>query len=105
MILGASRWEATRGVVQRSITAALNPTLQHMSVIGLVTIPSFMGGQLLGGIAPVQVWHPTCRASVDLHWKSPASQTEASFTACPIVHEAIMSIVLVPSGWSLHNWR
>ncbi len=55
MILGASRWEATRGVVQRSISAALAPTLQHMSVVGLVTIPSFMGGELLGGITPVQV--------------------------------------------------
>ena len=55
LLIGASRWEATRGVVQRSLSAALAPTLSHMSGIGLVTLPSFMSGQLLGGVPPIQV--------------------------------------------------
>ncbi|CAL8462573.1 g2106 [Coccomyxa elongata] len=55
LLVGASRWEATRGVVQRSLSAALAPTLSHMSAVGLVTLPSFMSGQLLGGIPPIQV--------------------------------------------------
>lgn len=53
--VGASRWEATRALVQRSITAAMSPTLAHMSALGLATLPSFMAGQLLGGVPPIQV--------------------------------------------------
>jgi ABC-type iron transport system FetAB permease component len=55
LLLGASRWEATHGLIQKATMAALAPTLSHISVTGLVTIPSAMAGQLLGGSAPVQV--------------------------------------------------
>ena len=55
LLLGASRWEATHGLIQKATMAALAPTLSHISVMGLVTIPSAMAGQLLGGSAPVQV--------------------------------------------------
>ena len=50
--------------------AALAPTLSHISVMGLVTIPSTMSGQLLGGFVPIQVgmlsicW--PCSAALDL---------------------------------------
>ena len=55
LLLGASRWEATHGLIQKATMAALAPTLSHISVMGLVTIPSAMAGQLLGGSAPIQV--------------------------------------------------
>ncbi|EIE23945.1 hypothetical protein COCSUDRAFT_65658 [Coccomyxa subellipsoidea C-169] len=55
LTVGASRWEATQGVVQRSISAALGPSLAHMGAAGIVTLPSFMSGQLLGGVPPIQV--------------------------------------------------
>ncbi|KAK9906713.1 hypothetical protein WJX75_006615 [Coccomyxa subellipsoidea] len=55
LLVGASRWEATQAVVQRSLTAALGPTLSHMGAAGIVTLPSFMSGQLLGGVPPIQV--------------------------------------------------
>ena len=54
-MLGASRWEATQGIVQRATTAALAPTLSHLSIMGLVTLPNAMAGQLLGGLVPIQV--------------------------------------------------
>lgn len=58
LLVGASRWEATQAVVQRSLTAALGPTLSHMGAAGIVTLPSFMSGQLLGGVPPIQVPPP-----------------------------------------------
>lgn len=58
LVLGASRWEATHGVIQRATMAALTPTLNHMSIMGLVSLPSAMSGQLLGGSVPIQVQAP-----------------------------------------------
>ncbi len=55
LLLGASRWEATQSLIRKATMAALAPTLSHISVMGLVTIPNTMSGQLLGGSAPIQV--------------------------------------------------
>ncbi len=56
--LGAGRWEATRPVITKALAAALGPTLSQLSVAGLVSVPSLMAGQLLGGVPPVQVGDP-----------------------------------------------
>lgn len=53
--IGASRTEAMKGVLQRALTAALTPALNTMSVVGLVSIPEFMSGQLAGDQSPMQV--------------------------------------------------
>ncbi len=53
--LGATRMEATWGVVQKSVLLAVAPSLQQMSVVGLVTIPSFMSGEIIAGASPTQV--------------------------------------------------
>ncbi|KAA8499825.1 UPF0014 membrane protein [Porphyridium purpureum] len=52
--LGATRFEATRGIVARAVTMGLTPSLNQMSVAGLVAIPGMMTGQILGGTAPEQ---------------------------------------------------
>lgn len=49
---GATRWEATRPTVQRALRTGMIPILNSMSVVGLVTIPGMMTGQLLGGTTP-----------------------------------------------------
>ncbi|KAL5040544.1 hypothetical protein BDV3_006641 [Batrachochytrium dendrobatidis] len=46
---GASRWEAARPVCVEAIKLALLPTINSMSIIGLVSIPGMMTGQILGG--------------------------------------------------------
>lgn len=56
--VGASRKEALRSVFQRSVIAALTPSLQQMSVLGLVAVPDFMAGQLAAGTTPFQVQQP-----------------------------------------------
>lgn len=49
---GASRWEAGRAVAIESIRISMLPSINQMSVIGLITIPGAMTGQILSG-API----------------------------------------------------
>jgi Uncharacterised protein family (UPF0014) len=55
LALGATRWEATKGVLQRSMRVAMTPVLNQMNVVGIVSIPGMMTGQILGGSDPSQV--------------------------------------------------
>lgn len=52
MSLGASRMEATRAARQRAIKTALTPLVNQMNVVGIVSIPGMMTGQILGGSDP-----------------------------------------------------
>ena len=51
---GASRWEAARPVAAEAIRTGLVPIVNTMSVVGLVSIPGMMTGQILGGTPPEQ---------------------------------------------------
>lgn len=50
---GATHLEAIIPFVRRAIEKALKPTLAHLSVAGILTIPGLFLGQLLGGISPM----------------------------------------------------
>jgi len=54
LAMGATWWEAARPVVRRAPSAGMIPILNTMSVVGLVSIPGMMTGQLLGGTSPEQ---------------------------------------------------
>ncbi|KAG9288651.1 hypothetical protein G9A89_006752 [Geosiphon pyriformis] len=49
---GATRWEAGRPVAIEAIRIAMLPTINDMSVIGLISIPGMMTGQIIAG-API----------------------------------------------------
>jgi ABC-type multidrug transport system fused ATPase/permease subunit len=53
LALGATRFEAVRPTVRSAVKAALIPNLNQMAVVGLVSIPGMMTGQLLGGASPL----------------------------------------------------
>jgi len=54
LALGATRWEAARGPVQQAIRTGMIPIINSMMVVGLVSLPGMMTGQLLAGVGPVQ---------------------------------------------------
>lgn len=54
LALGADCWEASRDTVRSAMTLGLTPTLNMMSVTGVVSIPGLMTGQLLSGTSPEQ---------------------------------------------------
>ena len=52
LALGANRWEACREVIRDSIRVAMIPTINSMMVVGLVSLPGMMTGQILEGADP-----------------------------------------------------
>jgi putative ABC transport system permease protein len=54
LALGATRWEAARGPVRRALRTGMVPTLNAMSVAGIVSLPGMMTGQMLGGVEPME---------------------------------------------------
>ncbi|CAO3600271.1 unnamed protein product [Absidia cylindrospora] len=49
LAMGATRWEATRTLTQESVRLAMLPSIQRMSIAGLIVIPGAMAGQIMGG--------------------------------------------------------
>ncbi len=54
LTLGATRWEAARGSVRDAVHTGMIPIINSMMVVGIVSLPGMMTGQLLSGVAPVQ---------------------------------------------------
>jgi putative ABC transport system permease protein len=54
LALGATRWEAARGPVQQAVKTGLIPTINAMMVVGIVSLPGMMTGQLLAGTSPIE---------------------------------------------------
>jgi putative ABC transport system permease protein len=54
LALGATRWEAARGPIEQAVKTGLIPTINAMMVVGIVSLPGMMTGQLLAGTSPVE---------------------------------------------------
>lgn len=52
LALGATRWEAALGEIRHALRLGMIPTLNSMAVMGLVSLPGMMTGQILSGTAP-----------------------------------------------------
>jgi putative ABC transport system permease protein len=54
LALGGSRWEAAQDAVRQAVRAGMMPTLNQMSVVGIVSLPGMMTGQVLAGQSPME---------------------------------------------------
>ena len=54
LALGATRWEAARAPIQQAVRTGMIPIVNSMMVVGLVSLPGMMTGQLLAGADPIQ---------------------------------------------------
>ncbi len=52
LALGASRWEAARPEIEQAIRSGMIPIINSMMIVGLVSLPGMMTGQLLSGTSP-----------------------------------------------------
>ncbi len=52
LALGANRWEAAHALVRDSLRTGMIPTINSMMVMGVVSLPGMMTGQMLAGAAP-----------------------------------------------------
>ena len=50
--LGATAWEACRTMVQNAVRTGMIPIINSMTVVGIVSLPGMMTGQILGGESP-----------------------------------------------------
>jgi putative ABC transport system permease protein len=53
LALGASPARASAEAVRRALVAAVMPTLNMLMVVGLVSLPGMMTGQIIGGSSPL----------------------------------------------------
>lgn len=54
LALGATRREAAIGPIRQAIRTGMTPIVNAMMVVGIVSLPGMMTGQLLSGTAPVE---------------------------------------------------
>ncbi|MGJ5676033.1 MAG: ABC transporter permease [Nostochopsis sp.] len=52
LTLGATRWEASHQTVKEALRTGMTPTINSMMVMGLVSLPGMMTGQILAGANP-----------------------------------------------------
>lgn len=52
--LGASRWEAARSPLAESVRRGMIPIINSMMVVGVVSLPGMMTGQIIAGQVPVE---------------------------------------------------
>lgn len=54
LALGATSWEAAQRPLVNAVRTGMIPTLNSMAVVGIVSLPGMMTGQLLAGVDPVE---------------------------------------------------
>jgi len=52
LALGATRFEAAHEIIKQSLRTAMIPSINAMMVMGIVSLPGMMTGQILAGAAP-----------------------------------------------------
>ena len=50
--LGATSWEAAHDLIRDALRTSMIPTLNSMLVMGIVSLPGMMTGQILAGVSP-----------------------------------------------------
>jgi len=54
LLAGATAWEAARGPMAEAVRRGMIPVLNAMSVVGIVSLPGMMTGQILAGADPAR---------------------------------------------------
>jgi putative ABC transport system permease protein len=54
LALGADRWEAAHDAIVMAVRTGMIPILNAMMVVGIVSLPGMMTGQLLAGVEPIE---------------------------------------------------
>ena len=54
LALGGTRWEAARNAARTAVRAGMTPIINQMTVVGVVSLPGMMTGQVLAGQSPLE---------------------------------------------------
>lgn len=78
LCLGATPMEAARSIVQDSIRAAMQPTVDSMKTVGIVQLPGMMTGLILAGSSPLLA----IKYQIMVSFMLAGAVSIASFLAC-----------------------
>jgi putative ABC transport system permease protein len=53
LCLGATRWQAALPALRSAVRTGMLPIINSMTVVGIVSLPGMMTGQLLAGVDPI----------------------------------------------------
>ena len=53
MSFGATSWQAAREVIAEAVRRGMIPIINSMTVVGIVSLPGMMTGQILAGAEPM----------------------------------------------------
>lgn len=53
LLLGATSYQAVRAPIREALKASLIPSINALMVVGIVSLPGMMTGQILAGVAPL----------------------------------------------------
>jgi len=53
LALGATRWEAAAGPIRHAVRVGMIPIINSMMIVGVVSLPGMMTGQILSGAEPL----------------------------------------------------
>jgi putative ABC transport system permease protein len=54
LAVGARPWEAASDQAREALRAGMTPTINSLMVVGVVSLPGMMTGQILGGVDPLE---------------------------------------------------
>jgi putative ABC transport system permease protein len=54
LLLGATRWQATRPFARRAMRSGMTPIINAMAATGVISLPGMMTGQILSGVDPAE---------------------------------------------------
>lgn len=84
---GATRFEACRPIGREALKLALLPTVNQMSVIGLISIPGMMTGAIIGGSSVQQA----ARLQMIIMFSECPRRSEKHFPFAPVDHHTRVS--------------
>lgn len=53
LCFGATPWESVLSLIKKSVSAGMMPTINSLMVVGIVSLPGMMTGQILAGMDPL----------------------------------------------------
>ncbi len=83
--LGATRWEAAHDSLRVALRTGLMPTINSMAVMGIVSLPGMMTGQILAGESPQNA----VRYQIIIMFVIGAGSSLANLTAALLTYRAL----------------
>jgi putative ABC transport system permease protein len=99
--LGATRWEAFRLPAQVAVKAGMMPVINAMTVVGLVSLPGMMTGQVLAGQAPEQA----IRYQIAIMFLIAAASGLGTVSAVLLVYRRVFSREHCFLHWRLEEYK